>query len=486
MLPTTTSRMPASLVTAAVALCCAAGLVVAACGDDTGDGGGGAGAGGAGTGGSDPLTLVPPEPLVADAASDCPGSYATGAPSAGLNSGYEAAGQTWQFNLLLPDASFEGPRPLFVAFNGTGESGPEFSDRAKLQDFAARGFIVLAPSSNGNGTVWPVWDAMHTADDPDLNNPDLAYFDSLVQCIAAHFAVDKHRIYIGGHSAGGIMSNYVLQRRSQLLAGGIVASGVFSLTEPDPPETLDDMMVLVTWGGENDAYSGGTGEVDVPEINFVEQASIASSYYDQEPNVGQANCHGDDIGHAWLDAVNDWMVDLLLAHPKGLPGADGLEVPASPSDNGVTCTTEPFLFEGDVTVFCPSQSTTAGCAELCQLLADCAVENATIGPVLAPQLTALGFSGPDNIDCSGCVTHCESTATEAADAEVLSCISAAASAATCGPGITGGLPAIDAIDDCCLDRTDSPFCMDACGILVENSVTHVFLTNCLILVPPPD
>ena len=52
------------------------------------------------------------------------------------------------------------------------------------------------------------------------------------------------------------MTNYVLQRRSSLLAGGIVASGVFSLTSPAPPPVLDPMFVFVTWGGSNDQYSG--------------------------------------------------------------------------------------------------------------------------------------------------------------------------------------------------------------------------------------
>ena len=476
-------RRPAPILSLTATLCCTAALALSACADDASPAGtGGSGTGSGGAGGFDPNVVVPPEPLVADPAVDCPSAFATTAPSAGLNSGYDAAGQSRQFFLALPDGSFEGPRPLLVAFNGTGESGPSFSNRAQLEDFAARGFIVVAPSSNGNGTVWPVWDAMHTVGDPDSDNPDLAYFDSLVQCTAAHFAVDKNRIYVGGHSAGGIMSNYVLQRRSQLLAGGIVASGVYSLTEPEPQQTLDPMVVLVTWGGDNDEYSGSAGQVNVPKINFVEQASIASTYYGSEPNVGQAYCHGANVGHAWLDEINDTMVDLLLAHPKGLSGADGVVVPESPG-GGVTCSGEPFLFEGGITVICPGQSATAGCAEYCALLADCAVENGTIGPALAPELSNLGFSGPDNTNCDGCLTHCEDVATDPADADVLSCIEAAAATAECGPGIAGGLPAIDAVDSCCQGRSDSPFCLDVCGILVENNLTWPFAPSCLELVP---
>ena len=46
-------------------------------------------------------------------------------------------------------------------------------------------------------------------------------FDDLIACIAGHHAVDARRVYVAGHSAGGAMTNYVLGRRSSLLAGGI-------------------------------------------------------------------------------------------------------------------------------------------------------------------------------------------------------------------------------------------------------------------------
>jgi len=417
---------------------------------------------------------------MADPTKDCPAEYASKTPVEGVNLGYSIAGQTRDFFLMLPPADFTGPRPLLVAFNGTGGNGKSFSSSSKLSDFAARGFVVVAPSSNENGTIWPVWDAMHTSSEPDVDNKDLAYFDSLVQCLAGHQAIDSKRIYIGGHSAGGIMTNYMLQRRSTLLAGGIVASGVLSLTKPQESAPLDDLFALVTWGGDNDAYSGGTGEVSVPEINFVEQAALASQFYAAEPNVGHVRCSGANIGHAWLDEINTSMIDLLLAHPKGLSGKSGITVAASPG-GGVSCSTEPFEFESGVTVICPTQTTTPGCAKACQLWGDCVVENATVGPILAPQLPKLGFSGPDNSDCSGCVSYCETTATTNADAEVLACMSMHADKAECGPGIDGALPAIDAINVCCEGRSDSPLCLEVCATMLENGATKAFLSSCVAL-----
>jgi len=420
---------------------------------------------------------IPVEQLVSDPMSACPAPYNASRPSDGSNSNLMVAGQSREFFLILPPASYVGPRPLFIAFNGTTENGPGFAARAHLSDFAERGFVVAAPSSNRNGTVWPPWDDMRQPDDHTRPNPDVELFDVLVECLAGHYAIDRNRIYAGGHSAGGIFTNALVQRRSDVLAGAIVASGVFSLTSPPELEDLDEMFVLVTWGGPNDTYSGGDG-ITVPQINFVEQASIASTFYAEQPRVGHANCW-DDVRHAWLWGINDWMVDLLLEHPKGASGAGGFELP-SRSTGTARCSKDPFVFAPTIEVVC-TESDVDGCQEACQFMGDCAVENSTVGPVLAPQLTMLGFSGAQNENCGGCVMGCESGASSAANSEVLSCLSTAQASTTCGPGIEGALPLINAIEACCDERADSSYCMGVCSRLLTSSVAESFFPNCAAL-----
>lgn len=435
----------------------------------------------AGCGGDDrqgpanPWDQIPAEALTADPATDCPAAFQSAAPSAGQNDGFEAAGQSRGF-WLVPAARGDGPRPLLVAFHGTGGTGREFAEAIDLQQAADRGFLVVAPDGAGNGTVWPEWDAMREPGSEGDPNPDLALFDALVACTAAHFEVDRNRIYVAGHSAGGIMVNQVLRARSELLAGGIAASGILSLTAPADPMPLDDMFVLVTWGGPDDTHSGGSGGVEVPEFNFVEQASLASQFYEEAPNVGQANCR-EDVGHQWLHSIHGWMLDLLLRHPEGLPGTGELELPPLPEGSAASCTAEPFVYVPPLVVECPT-STTAGCYEFCQMAADCAVENSTVGPALGPQLTMFGFAGEDNVECGGCITRCETMATTAPDDEVLGCVATAQSTAMCGPGIEGAQPFIDAINSCCEGRSDSPFCLDVCEIVATNGIAIGFFPTC--------
>jgi len=452
-------------------------LFVAACSSGGSSGGGSGGsAGSGGSGGvtsTDPLVLVPPEPLQVDAA-ECPATFQAGMGD-GQQSGFEVAGQSRSFLLRLPAA--DGPRPLMVVFNGTGEDGQAIYTRAHMQDFVDAGFVVLAPDSAGNGTLWPVWDGLREPGHENDPNADLDFFDALVRCTAAHHAIDAKRIYVSGHSAGGIFSNYVLQRRSELLAGGIPASGVFDLTAPAPQATLDDIAVLVTWGGDNDAWSGSAGGVSVPSFSFVEQAALASQYY--EANVEQAYCRGKNLGHAWLSQGNGFMIDYLLAHPKGLAKSSPWQLVAPPQSANYECGDTAASASGGVVVSCGS-STTAGCQAYCQLLGDCAVENATIEPVLGPQLEKLGFSGAGHTECGGCVAQCETDAAAGGslDAGVLSCFETAAASAQCGAGISGAMPLVDATNSCCQGKQQSQVCSTLCGTIKTNSSASILFSTC--------
>ena len=419
---------------------------------------------------------VPPEPLPADPLTACPVSYRQNAPVSGLNKDFVVSDQSRELVLILPPATFTGPRPLFIGFNGTSENGTKFATRAKLADFAAKGFIVVVPSSVGNGSYWPIWDAMRAPGKEGGANKDLDLFDAIVGCTAAHFSVDKKRIFVGGHSAGGIFTNKVLRARSSVVAGGIVGSGVFSLTSNSTTAPLDSTFVLVTWGGDNDAYKGTTPSgVNVPEFSFVEQASLASKYYEAQPAVQQAYCRGNNLGHAWLP-INGWFIDALLAHPKG-----GGVVPLAPLPSGapVVCSEAAYDVPPLPAVTCGT-STTPGCQASCQLMADCIGENRTVGTVMKPQLADFGFSGTS---CNGCVSLCQQNGTGATNAAVLSCFQQAQASAQCGGGIEGSFPVMAAVDKCCKGRTDSTFCVGLCTSINRNDAAAAFFPVCQAIAP---
>lgn len=431
----------------------------------------------------DPYTLVPAEAVLAEANEACPEGFVDGPVAEGQHEGYLAAEQQRSFHLLTPDAeSVSGPRPLLVAFNGTGGNGAGFIESANLAPFVEKGFIVVAPDSNANGTVWPVWDAMRIGDDEGLPNPDLDYIDSLITCLAAHHEVDVNRIYLTGHSAGGLMANRVLRARSEVFAGGIVGSGVYDLTAPDPAPPLDAMAVIVTWGGDNDSFTGDSDDPDVavPEINFVEQASVASLAYEAAEGVHQVACHADNEGHTYLPTISAWAADFLLMHPKGAATHENYTFePPTELDSTITCTEEPYTYIPPVVVECPVDvADPVGCYDYCQFSADCVVENGTVSGPLGPQMSALGFSGEDYAECGGCIETCEADVAEglADDTAVLDCWTEA-TANVCSAGVTGAMPFINAVNTCCLDALESAVCTRLCTTVMQSDVASDFFKD---------
>jgi poly(3-hydroxybutyrate) depolymerase len=416
------------------------------------------------------IAVDAPEPLDVTLGA-CPAPYDARPPVRGENRGYNVAGQSRSFVLVPPEPGFTGPRPVLFAFHGTSETGARFVARAKLLEFAARGFIVVAPDAVGNGSYWPVWDAMRSAAEESRPNADLALVDSLLACTMAHFSVDRKRIYAAGHSAGGIFTNRVLRSRSNVFAGGIPASGLFDLTG-SRPTPLEPTLAIVTWGGDNDTYRGTTpGGVTTPFFSFVEQASLASEYYASQPNVAHVRCRGNDLGHAWLP-LNGWFADVLLSRPKGVTGP--LKLPPVPASAPVRCTTQPYELAPLADVVC-SSTPRAGCKEACQLFADCALENRTVGPTLSNELRPIGFT---STSCGTCPAKCQTDATTEQDRTALACFERRQAVAQCKPGIEGAAPLYDTVNECCRGVPDSAFCKNLCRSLLTNEAASAFFPTC--------
>ncbi len=414
----------------------------------------------------------------------CPEGFIDELPT-GVVENFPVADQQRRFLLRTPDSEqHPGPRPLLVYFHGSGgellgdtaESGFE---KSNLQDFVDAGFVVVALNTALNGSIWRFWDDIRDADDPDRENKDLSFFDTASACVGAHNSIDEDRIFVAGMSAGASMTNVVIQNRSELLAGAIVSSGLFELTQPKDPKPMDQMFVIVSWTGEDDiSYPDGS------ELHWYEQASIASLFYSEDPmadDVVEYNCHADpSMPHQWMTGMNEWYIREMLQRPKGKPRAGGMVLPPGPPD--FTCESSPFRFTPDVGVTCPAVEPQL-CTDFCQTVAECTVVNVTVGPVVEEQVAAIGFSGDGNEDCSGCTSMCAATELNAADLEVLECMTAQG-AIECSVGVEGFQPFADGLDSCCEGRDDSPYCINLCTIMLTNDLAPTFFPKCVELVGP--
>jgi poly(3-hydroxybutyrate) depolymerase len=315
--------------------------------------------------GPDGGSAVPAKKRVADKATVCPANFKTNAPQAGVNTGFVVDGQDREFYLALPNSSFTGPRPVMVYFHGTGNGDPISKHPTYENALLAAGFIVVAPKSADNGSVWPTWDAMRQSNDKTRPNKDLMLFDTVIDCLAGHFEVDDNRLYVSGMSAGGIMVNRLLRERSDVLAGGIVASGIFDLTDPVSTDPLKPISVFVTWGGDDDKYTGG----GFPEFNFGLKAEKASQHYERASGVDQMYCVGDNLGHNWLTDVESIMINYLVEHPKGVTTGTGWKFQPPAASTKITCSLDEAATTTTIEVKC-TKKTSDPCLTYCQTLGD--------------------------------------------------------------------------------------------------------------------
>lgn len=262
----------------------------------------------------------------------CPENFSV---QQGDNSGFISDGNSRQFHVFLPE-TLDTPRPLFVSLTGTLAPELDFvsSEISRFESLADAGWIVVAPfrtcstenrdcftdgpSGTNDGRVWEPWHDGQFAQSND-EGPDARFIESMVSCIATAYPVDKNRIYNGGISAGGTLTNRNMMFNSDLFAGGVSVSGNYQYLsqlpiEPLDPISMDHSIVVLLWGGPEDKF--GTSDFGV-------ETKLSSEYYAAQPNVVTVSCSGTH-GHPWPreTSFGIWAAETILSHPKGTPVAD--------------------------------------------------------------------------------------------------------------------------------------------------------------------
>ena len=325
------------------------------------------------------------QPASADMKWECPDGYEV---KEGLNTGFPHEGIMRAF-VVVPPKGVGGRAPVWTPLSGTVESAnanlhvDRSGANAKLAD---HGFMVIGPvrqcaeqdpdvgfaqcdGPGSNGWNWKPWNdgrAANAEGDKWKNDagPDSRFFEAMVRCVGTKYALDARRLYIGGISAGGTVTNRVLTFNSDFWAGGMPLSGEWYVTADDGsplsfnaareavkaaptkvhqgrigpyplPASLDSMIVITMWGGEKDTYDCG------PPLglcaDYRPSTQAGSNYFSSLPNVVHVACTGDH-GHRWpqanRDAFNLWALKTLASHPKG---SDPKTFRLTPPPEGYSC-----------------------------------------------------------------------------------------------------------------------------------------------------
>ena len=194
------------------------------------------------------------------------------------------------FEVRLPD----GPTPtealpLVLLYHGVGGDAPTMITDAHYDALMkTEKLILVAPNSErdpktGKAVLKTDW--YYGASLFDMDNPDLVYFDDLVNCVSKTYQIDPKRIYVTGMSGGGLESTFIGANRAAVVAAASPFSGGFLVKWPKYDHKVP---FLVTWGGtEDSAYSQ----------NFDTLAKQLIGYLLGAGNVTVQCNHG--TGHKW-------------------------------------------------------------------------------------------------------------------------------------------------------------------------------------------
>ena len=212
--------------------------------------------------------------------------------------GIPSGGMTRSYHRYVPASLPAGARPLVIALH------PSFSNSLRFRDTASagswdtladsEGFFVVYPngtdkaSYNGTGpspkTYWDangdstidatnlVWNSFSYVEASGMSVPgpgvdDIGFLAAVIDDMAAHYDVDRDRVYVTGFSNGAMMANTLAIARSDLIAASGPVSGGWAdaYAGPTAAARLWPMHPVPTWiwRGSNEDSLPQTGSFDL-------------------------------------------------------------------------------------------------------------------------------------------------------------------------------------------------------------------------------
>jgi polyhydroxybutyrate depolymerase len=239
-------------------------------------------------------------------------------------------------------------RPLVVALHGAFSTAKEMEEWTGLSELADQeGFLVLYPNGITLFGWLQHWNAGHCCGRAMQNGvDDLGFVSRVIDEVRERFNVDSSRIYMVGHSNGGMLVHLFAAQKPETLAAVVVIAGTIgsrpSPSEPEVriPHARGPVPIMAIHGREDDSvpYEGnrlrnnGPLYVSVKEsMEFWLEANQNSSAPQREVMMA-----GRVIKDTWkapkidqeviLLTLEGWKHDLPTKNfTKKLPGNDPLK-----------------------------------------------------------------------------------------------------------------------------------------------------------------
>jgi polyhydroxybutyrate depolymerase len=173
-----------------------------------------------------------------------------------------------QYLIFIPTTySPSQPVPLLLVLHGGSGNAKQFQDQTGFNQIAQQeGFIVVYP--DGLGTFkysLHVWNSGYIKAASDMGTDDVGFLATLIENLEQTYSIDTSRIYLTGHSNGGMMTDRMAAEHPELFAAvAPVSSSIGGKATPQsPPYTIptpsQPVTVIRTHGlqDQNVLYNGG-------------------------------------------------------------------------------------------------------------------------------------------------------------------------------------------------------------------------------------
>ena len=168
-----------------------------------------------------------------------------GPPPVGLSSGsYSNSAGTLSYQLYVPTSHATSLMPLVVALHGCTQTADSYRQLSGWDTYAqANGFVVLFPQQSSSRNAMSCWN-WFSAPDMQRGSGEPAIIAGMVASTESKYAIDTHRVYVAGFSAGGAMANVMGATYPDLFAAVGSGSGCeynglpcVGYPGPDPKQT---------------------------------------------------------------------------------------------------------------------------------------------------------------------------------------------------------------------------------------------------------
>jgi len=164
-------------------------------------------------------------------------------------------------NVYVPSGyDSQTPLPLVILLHGYALTGAGQESYLQFRPLAeARGFLYCYPDSAVDQAGNQPWNATDAGSDfLNTGTDDAGYLRAVIEEIARQFAVDRRRVHLIGHSAGGFMVYRMACQSADLIAGIASLAGATFL---DPSRCIpsEPVNILEIHASADDVvpYSGG-------------------------------------------------------------------------------------------------------------------------------------------------------------------------------------------------------------------------------------